>query len=164
MVQWFKVGQEALGISFLSPSSKQMIGLAMIQVNRPIKTKLVLCRKIHQPSPRQDSGTLSKDNHWSSQRSVLFLVVQTSHTSSGQSVQIFKMGAQVCAALWIKVILLSTLRWTAHATSIIQLLNSLLFLCHGRHSSVSFRVIILQTRLQLHACCRIHELRMISHK
>ena len=36
---WFKVGQEALGISFLSPSSKQMIGLAMIQVNQPIKNK-----------------------------------------------------------------------------------------------------------------------------
>ena len=72
------------------------------------------------------------------------------------------MRAQVCAALWIKVTLLSTLRWTAHATSIIQLLNSLLFLCHGRHSSVSFRAIILQTRLQSHAYCRVHELRMMS--
>ena len=72
------------------------------------------------------------------------------------------MRAQVCAALWIKVILMSTLRWTAHATSIIQLLNSLLFLCHGRHSSVSFRAINIQTRFQSHAYCRVHELRIIS--
>ena len=37
MVPWFKVGQEALGISFLSPSSNQMIGLALIQVDQPMK-------------------------------------------------------------------------------------------------------------------------------
>ena len=37
MVPWFEVGQEALGISFLSPSSKQMVGLAMIKVDQPIK-------------------------------------------------------------------------------------------------------------------------------
>jgi len=90
------VGQEALGISFLTPSSNQMIGLALIQVG---------LRYVEQ---RQS------------------LVVAAFSSLPGRPN------------------LANFFRWTAHATSIIQLLNSLLFLCHGRHSSVASRVLGLQ--------------------
>jgi len=83
------VGQEALGISFLSPSPRQMVGLALIQIGL----------------------------RYLDQRQALVAALP---------------GAPDLSPFF---------RWASHAASCVQLVNSLLFLCHGRHSSVSSRLL-----------------------
>jgi len=87
------VGQEALGISFLSPSPRQMVGLALIQIGlRYLDQRQTLVSAAFAAIPAAPDLTLF-------------------------------------------------FRWAGHAVSCVQLVNSLLFLCHGRHSSVASRLL-----------------------
>ena len=129
------MGQAALGISFLSPSNPQMIGLALIQV------------LLHLKKPFWSSLILNK-RAWKTELKIQFqegfyLADRTSLPGSAANSRrwISSWCPTPCSFLQVptKIFLFTSLksRWAGHAASFIQLLNGLLFLCHGRHASVS---------------------------
>ena len=133
-----KVGQEALGISFLSPSPRQMVGLALIQVlshlNNFSPQSSTLCELAQYKRASARKSDFKKLHLWQ---------IGLRYLDQRQALVAALPGAPHLSPFFRspyhleRFVQCLTSRWASHAASCVQLVNSLLFLCHGRHSSVS---------------------------